>query len=274
MKEFEVFAARNPECHRIRRLLDDFLAQELSVESSQEILSHLETCEGCRNEKRVRQRLRAQLKDEWTAPVAPPGLKLRIERGIDSPLRQFSGASMLRIAAAAMVPLLAFLLYVAMSDDRDDGHRLTGRMVNHFHLAASDHQDCQGTPIEGKGVLQAALPELERLLNGNEDPFRFAIVGDCYVADAHFIHYTFAGESGRKFSVFLEERKPDEGLPPELFLLHVSGTPVYGTQSERHSIVCLQGNDYYVYLVGDDFGEMEMRELAGKLAPSLQAAVL
>lgn len=274
MKEWKLLTNRNPVCHRIRRLLDEFLSQELSVESSQEILNHLESCAACRKEKRERLRLRAQLKAEWNALAAPAELKPRIVRGIESPLRRFSSASLLKVAAAALIPLLAFLVYATLLHDPNDSPLRAGRAVNHFHLAASDHEDCRGIPIEGKGVLEAALPELERLLNGTRGQFRFMMAGECHIEDARFVHYVFAGPSGRRFSLFLEQRGPDEHLPPELLLRNVSGVPLYGTPGERHTVVCLQGTEYYVYLVGDDFGEAEMRELAGKLAPPLQATVL
>lgn len=58
-------------CQHCRELMDDWLNSELSVETTQDILKHIEGCEDCRGELERRQVLRRLLQQRLTPPSSP-----------------------------------------------------------------------------------------------------------------------------------------------------------------------------------------------------------
>lgn len=62
---------REAGCGRVRRLLDSYLAGELTVETNHEILEHLAGCAACRAESGARERLRAAVRRIHAAAAEP-----------------------------------------------------------------------------------------------------------------------------------------------------------------------------------------------------------
>src|SRR5262249_42310517 len=69
------------ECQRYRELMDDWLNSELSVETTQEILRHVERCADCRSEIERRQAVRRLLQRRLT-PSVPPTLRGRVVQAL------------------------------------------------------------------------------------------------------------------------------------------------------------------------------------------------
>ena len=87
-------------CKNILPVLDDFLADELSEETSSEIKSHLKICSLCRGEFETRQEIRVALQKSWQSLQVPHGLKSKITRQTGlSPSYQ----SPLKIAAGIII---------------------------------------------------------------------------------------------------------------------------------------------------------------------------
>src|SRR6266700_4148033 len=53
------------ECRDVRELADSFLSEQLLVETTHDVVRHLETCPGCRTEIAARRTMRAQLQSAW-----------------------------------------------------------------------------------------------------------------------------------------------------------------------------------------------------------------
>ena len=62
-------------CERIRGQLDAYLSNELLVETTSEVLNHLETCEACSRELNARMRMREALRTAVAKQLPPEGLK-------------------------------------------------------------------------------------------------------------------------------------------------------------------------------------------------------
>src|SRR5215471_347645 len=62
------------QCERIRRQLDAYLSNELLVETTAEVLKHLETCQACSAEAESRMHVREALRQAVDKRVAPEHL--------------------------------------------------------------------------------------------------------------------------------------------------------------------------------------------------------
>ena len=82
MRKVRVFESK--ECGRIQKLMDHFLAGELTVESNQEILLHLEDCSTCRQEEKSRVEARRILSEGWVSQPTPPDLEDKIVKGLEA----------------------------------------------------------------------------------------------------------------------------------------------------------------------------------------------
>ncbi len=72
-------------CERIRNYLDAYLSSELLVETSLEVLGHLERCPRCERDLSDRQRLKASLKSAiLRQPPAPRVLERRVREWIQA----------------------------------------------------------------------------------------------------------------------------------------------------------------------------------------------
>ena len=106
------------ECREVRELADAFIADELLVETNQEILRHLESCPDCRAEIAARRALRSRLKsafagaadlaprEEWLSEVRT---RLQVEsqsarRSWNSPATWLALAATVLLAALRRIP--------------------------------------------------------------------------------------------------------------------------------------------------------------------------
>lgn len=108
---------REAGCGRVRRLLDSYLAGELTVETNHEILEHLSGCGVCPTESDARERLRGTVRRLYAVEVEPrPGFEDEV-RALVSRTKPpvFSRPSATVLLAAAAVVSVASLAGVVVS---------------------------------------------------------------------------------------------------------------------------------------------------------------
>jgi predicted anti-sigma-YlaC factor YlaD len=93
-------------CTRIRAFLDSYLNNELLVETTHEVLRHLETCSDCGDELKRRQHLKSLLKKAVMQVAIPASLETRIKKGIRRKTHDSWARWALAIAATLAVVLL------------------------------------------------------------------------------------------------------------------------------------------------------------------------
>jgi len=74
----------NADCKKAQALLDAYLSNELTAETTAQISYHLERCAGCREEFRVREQIRRQLQLAVSRGEVPTGLRRRVSRTVHS----------------------------------------------------------------------------------------------------------------------------------------------------------------------------------------------
>jgi len=130
------------QCREVRELLDAFVGDQLLVETTNDVVRHLETCPACRAELDGRRALRARLQSAFGSAVALAptpdflhGLEMQL-RAHRTP--QMTRRSLLRswgAAAAAIVTAISGGLFARGAFRRS---RLAALARN----AAGDHQNC------------------------------------------------------------------------------------------------------------------------------------
>ena len=68
----------NADCKKALALLDAYLSNELTAESTAQISSHLERCPGCWEEFQVRERIKRRLQIAVSRNPLPTGLESKI----------------------------------------------------------------------------------------------------------------------------------------------------------------------------------------------------
>jgi anti-sigma factor RsiW len=130
------------QCRDVRELLDAFLGDQLLVETTNDVVRHLETCPACRAELEGRRALRARLQSAFASAVelAP---RAEFLTGIEAQLRTEASLHMTRrgwlrswgAAAAALVTAISGGLFARSAVRRS-------RLAALARAAAGDHQNC------------------------------------------------------------------------------------------------------------------------------------
>jgi anti-sigma factor RsiW len=134
------------QCRNVRELLDAFLGDQLLVETTNDVVRHLETCPACRGELEGRRALRARLQAAFASAVelAPRAVFLnemeaRLRTDVASEARsRMTRRSWLRswgAAAAALVTAISGGLFARSAVQRS-------RLAALARTAAGDHQNC------------------------------------------------------------------------------------------------------------------------------------
>lgn len=258
------------ECQKTQRLLNDFIAEELPSEASQEVSQHLESCPLCQQEMKLRQDLRLAIRQSWAKQPMPEGLADRIGRSAQ-PRSAWPSGVLLRLAAGLVLALAAFYLLTLFVPDS-----LPLLAVDHYHEAVQDHLRCP----ERLHPMMPSLPDEERFqgLHGLETVLRTALQEAslvsahlCRFADIDFIHFVFKGPE-RTFSLVLEERGPRQRLadvePSQQ--RNVGDISVRLMEREGTSVASYESKGYFVYLVLDEEDPQLSYSIAQALFPTVQ----
>ena len=181
-------------CADARRLADSYLAGELLTETNDQILSHLETCHGCRTDVERRRRLRDDLRQAFHAAsdlASSPELRQRLRDTLRHQPASMPQRVRRRIvpawatAAAACVIACVGLLWVYQAVFSD----------TLLAAAVGDHSYCT-MPKEEPFTLEAATLQqpLYRRLEALSPTAATLSGGDVRIVDRHLCFY-----GGRQF---------------------------------------------------------------------------
>jgi anti-sigma factor (TIGR02949 family) len=269
------------QCERIRRQLDAYLSNELLVETTGEVLKHLESCEACSRELETRARVREALQKAAAKQLVPEYLGAAIHQR----LRNVRPGLFERFHATTWALALASLALVLVAGQQwlrlQRGRQLVASVLT---LGVSDHLQCA---IRGHNYPDVANPpdQLRKKL-GPQYAGVLPVVQEklpgFQVLEAHicevpgsprkYVHFITRGQ-GKILSVILTRRE-GESLPAGRLL--VAGAPggvdIYKAKLQGESVAGFETNQYFGFVVSD-LGQNEMVELAAGLAPALRSAL-
>jgi anti-sigma factor (TIGR02949 family) len=277
----KVLNFNSKQCERVRRQLDAYLSNELLVETTSEVLKHLESCEACSSELGSRQRVREALQKAATRQLPPAHLREAIRQR----LRSAQPGLFSRFRVTTWAVALASLTVVMVAGQQWLGFERGRQIVaNVLTLGVSDHLHCA---IRGHNYPELAnppeqlreklgpqyaglLPVVQEKLPG----FQLLEAHICSVPGSprKYVHYIARGQ-GTILSVILTKRQ-GESLPAGRLL--VAGAPtgvnLYKAKLEATSVAGFETNEYFGFVVSD-LGQDEMMQLAASLAPALRDAL-
>ncbi|MFQ5740477.1 MAG: anti-sigma factor family protein [Acidobacteriota bacterium] len=233
-------------CEQVRRLLDDFLNDELSVETNQEILLHLEHCGNCQQERAWRQFSRGILDSGWNSQVVPRSLRARIEKSVTP--RRLIPPSWLRLAAGFLLLVLSLAAVKLWLSSPPS----TSTFVDRDHPAQliASHFDCARDGWASAAKLPVSVSSLKAVLRHGEQ--RLTTAHLCSFRSLNLIHYVFEAD-GRKVSLMLERRPGNRRLPEngQQALLVVRKIPFHLYREPAASLLSAEGVQYFVHLVDE-----------------------
>jgi anti-sigma factor (TIGR02949 family) len=270
------------QCLRVRRQLDAYLSNELLVETTAEILRHLESCETCSRELAARTRVRDALRRAAATQVPPEELRQSIQRQLRKRQPGFLGSSP-RLAWALALVVIVVLSGIATERwiTLQRGRRVVASILE---IGVSDHIQCA---IKGHNYPEVANPpaKLRQKLGpqyaGLLDVVQQKLPG-FEVLEAHvcsipgsprkYIHFITRGH-GTILSVILTRSEGAQLPSGKMFRTAASGSiNVYEAHHEGMNAAGFESSGYLGFVVSDLTPATTM-ELASRLAPSLKAAL-
>jgi len=278
-----VIKFNSDQCARIRRHFDAYLSNELLVETTTDILRHLEGCAVCSRELDDRTRLRDALRKAAAGQAPPEALRQSIHRRLQEAEPGFFGGSrrlVWTVAFAAVIAVLGGLgLQQWMSLQR--GRRLVASVLA---IGVSDHLQCT---IKGHNYPNIANPpeQLRRQLGpqfaGLLEVVQQKLPG-FEVLEAHicsipgsprkYVHFITRGR-GTILSVILTRSEGAQFPNGKRFRTGDSGSvKLYAAHLDGMNAAGFESSGYLGFVVSDLSPAVTM-QLASALAPPIKAAL-
>jgi anti-sigma factor (TIGR02949 family) len=269
------------QCERVRRQLDAYLSNELLVETTSEVLRHLESCEACSHELDARTRLRKALRKAADQRVPPEHLRGAIRNRLRSEQPGLFREFRLMHLAVGLASLVLVLVTATQGFRLERGRQLVSTVLT---LGVSDHIQCA---IKGHNYPEVASPsdQLRKKLGAEYSgllPIIQQKLPGFEVLEAHicllpgsprkYIHFITRGQ-GTILSVILTKRD-GESLPSQRLLVtkDFSGSDLYHAKLEGMSVAGFETDEYFGFVVSD-LGQNEILRLAAAIAPPLRDAL-
>jgi hypothetical protein len=267
------------QCERVRRQLDAYLSNELLVETTGEVLKHLESCEACSRDLESRVRVREALQGAVARQSPPEYLREAIHQRLRSaqPRFGFHATTWALALASLAVVLVAGQQWLRFRRGRQlVASVLRLGVADHLHCAIQAHTypEVANPPDQLRKKLgpqyAALLPIVEARLSGFQvlEAHIYSVPG----SPRQYVHFIARGR-GTILSVILTKRQR-ESLPAGRFLAGRApgGADLYQAKLEDTSVAGFETNEYFGFVVSD-LGEDEMVQLAVSLAPALRNAL-
>lgn len=263
-------------CAEVRAMAESYLAGELPVDSSHDIITHLERCAGCRAELDSRMALRQTLKRAFlqSEKLAPsPEFSARVRESLRTDAG--SGPWFRRLTpwmaiAASIVLVLLLGRYVLPRSEQPGPSSWLAALAGH---AAGDHRNCalnhsvEEFPLtldEAARRYDRAYGQLREIV-AQSDPVRRRHIE---VLAAHWCVFR-----GRPFAHLVVQL---EGRVASILLTPMTGARVTNTaakacpHSDGFQVACFEARGHGGFVVSDLTAEQNL-QLARDLAPILRA---
>ena len=272
------------QCERTREQMDAYISNELLVETTAEVVKHLEGCEACRYELESRMRVRNALQRAVARETPPEGLREAVHERLRNTQRRPFWAFRAPTWSLALAGIAMVLIVAAVGLRWARFERANRMVTNVLTLGVSDHLHCA---IRGHNYPEVAnppdvlrkklgaqyatlLPVVEKKLPG----FQVLEAHICSVPGSprEYVHFIARGQ-GTILSVILTKRD-GETLPTGRLLVAKTFANVnfYEKQLRGMSVAGFQVGGYFGFVVSS-LGRKEMGQLAERLAPALSTAL-
>ena len=272
------------QCERMRRQLDSYLSNELLVETTSEVLRHLEQCEACSRELESRTRIREALRRAVSGRPVPEPLRAEVQRRLrGSRSGLFSQGSTTRwaLAVAAFILVVLGSLGIKQWLTSRNGERMIARVLR---LGAADHLHCAirghnypEVPNPPDQIRQKLGPQYAGVLQVVEQKLPGFQVLEGHICSIpgsprKYVHFIARGR-GTILSVILTKREGEDLPPGKLLVADASGgVNLYKAHLEGMDVAGFELARYFGFVVSD-LGPNETLQIATALAPALRTAL-
>ncbi|MGO8736833.1 MAG: anti-sigma factor family protein [Terriglobia bacterium] len=272
------------QCARIRRHLDAYLSNELLVETTSEVLRHLESCEACSGELEARTRVRDALRRAAASQIPPEELRQSIQRQLREMQPGFLGGSRRLTWAVALAGVIVVVLGSIATQQWIRVRRGRQIVASVLALGVSDHIQCA---IKGHNYPDIANPpEQLRQKLGPQYAGLLEVVQQKLpgfeVLEAHvcsipgsprkYVHFIARGR-GTILSVILTRSDAAQFPNGKAFRSSASGSiNLYEAHLEGMNAAGFESKEYLGFVVSDLSQDATM-QIASALAPPLKAAL-
>jgi len=272
------------QCERIRRHLDAYLSNELLVETTSEILRHLETCAACRRELETRTQVRELLRRAAMSQMPPEGLRLSIERRLRETRPGFWGESRQLNWAVALAGIAVIVLGGMVAQEWVRAQRGRRIVAGVLALGVSDHIQCA---IKGHNYPQVANPPevlrkklgpqyagLLEVVHQNLPGFEVLEAHICSIpgSSRKYVHFITRGR-GTILSVILTKNDGAQLPSGGAFRSVVAGNVnLYEAHEQGMNVAGFESRGYLGFVVSDLDREVTL-QIADQLVPPLNAAL-
>jgi anti-sigma factor RsiW len=275
---------RDYACAKVRRRMDSYLAGELSVDLSHEILEHLERDPACRAEIQARENLRATVRTIAAATPEPrDGFEAEVRARVANAPPTSSAVPTLVLAASlvAAVGLASYLVIARVGVSPPTTAKGLAPAQPAFEFAALNHKNCtlkHSWPKENPPSEEKLEARLDAELAGALHLAAARLPGYVPVA-AHLCNH--AGEKVFHVIFRREGTQTPEGLisilvtrPGSTFAEGVRLAGLKGGRHDGFQVVGTSARDGRLIFVVTTGNEAEAMNLARSVLPTLAVAFL
>ena len=261
----------NKQCGKIHGYLDSYLSNELMVETTHEVVNHLEDCQDCKTALESRQHVRDGLRRVVLAESAPPGLETRIR----AELRKQASSGKDRwwfpywlVAAAAGLAIVATGTVIHRQKEAAALRVLAFGLDDHIQCAMGGHYP--PTPPDLATITRDMGAQYARLVPGvmhQLSEFQFVEGHRCEVGGRRYPHVILRqGET--LVSLSLLEKNAGESFPKGMLNGSdaVDGLNLFRDGKEGYSVVGFETSKHFIY-VTSKFDADKNFGLARRIAP-------
>ena len=275
------------DCSKVRDLVDAYLSDELLVETNQQILSHLNTCERCvaivEDRKRVRHLLRRAVDNQQI----PAGLEQKIKLGLrqqNHGRMNLNGWRALAIAATLAVAALGGWAVFHLA-----GHSPVIAAFNLVHVVSQqglavldigvqDHIKCainhhtQDQKFTQEMMFESLGPEYSGLVNliKHKIPGNYSMtVGHrCTIKGREYVHFILR-DGDHAISIVFTKKHDETLASSDGKTAQISKETIYESRLQGYDVASFESHEYLGFVVSDT-GETNTVQLASDLASTVK----
>jgi hypothetical protein len=267
------------QCARIRRQLDAYLSNELLVETTGEILKHLENCEDCscalESRTRVREALRKVAEKQLPSETLGNAIHQRLMNELPRTFEAYFSTKWM-VALASLAVVLVTVVAGQQWMEFRHGKELIASILD---LGVTDHLECA---VKGHNYPEVAAsadvlrkklgPEYADLLPVVEEKLPGFQVLEAHICDANggprkYVHFIARGEGSILSVIFT--RRNGESFPTGRFLAVTApaGVDLYRARLGGFSVAGFESREYFGFVVSSlDLNQTS--KIAASLAPA------
>jgi len=279
-----VFNSDSKQCERIRRHLDAYLSNELLVETTSDVLRHLESCEACSRELEARTRVRDALRRAAVSQIPPEELRQSIQRELRKMQPAFLEGSRRLTWAVALAGVLVVVLGGIATEQWIRVLRGRRIVASVLALGVSDHLQCAikghnypEIPNPPEQLRQKLGPQYAGLLEVVQEKLPGFEILEAHICSVQgsprkYVHFITRGR-GTILSVILTRREGEQLPNGKTFVSgRFGGVSLYEAHLTGMNAAGFESREYWGFVVSDLSRDTTM-QIARELAPPLKAAL-